>query len=967
MVFLTGFLRWSSWSVLGSLRKSGIALLVLLLLASCAGGGGGSSSPGVPGNSPPSSSPDVPEGLTSEPALTGLSFSQPGSTEISPFIPAQDVLQTLNSQVTSEQDPTPRLLLYENRFNPLVILTWAPIGIDPDRILRYEYRVDGGPWMMAPGTKRSLVVDNLVDGQTYHFQVRAEIDGGSPVISDVVPVPPHAPSTADPQPDQPLNLQARGGVGRILLTWDAPVPKTIPDVPEAREHILFYLYRETGGEWRNTDSPSAHLVEGLVNNRTYTFWILPVSQHGIGEPVSASATTTASHSAPDAPTALTATLDGQWTDLTWHAPLWDGGANITSYQYQVNGGAWQTLQTYTESADQCPYRCRVLGSVQGLTSGDRSRVRAVNQVGGGAQSNEAPVSGLPRLSVSDAFAREGVNAAIEFVVSLQPAATGAVTVEVATANGTAQSGTDYQALSTTVRFAAGETAKTVSVSMLDDGVDEGVEIFTLSLSNATGALILDAQAIGTIVNADPVPAAWVSRFGRMVGLQALDAIEARVRGANATRVQAGAMAQEVLHTLMDAQGAQQAPSQPGLRDFEGSQSGHRASTISGPALLAGSAFQYSAGEAGGLPEWTVWGRLATGGFEAKESGVALDGDVSTGFLGADLSHAGWLAGVALGVSEGEGEYDPRGGADRGKLESRLTSVYPYARLELGERMEVWGLVGYGRGELELTTHAGLKSDLEMLMGALGVQSDLDSDTLDLAVKSDALWVRTESDAQYTKDAGRLAASRGEVSRIRLILAGSRTFALDPGKTLIPSVEIGVRHDGGDADTGTGLEAEAVLRYVAGPLTAEAGIHGLIVHEESDYEEWGASGTVQLAPDTSGRGLSLRATSAWGVALGEAERLWSANHAGDVIEHNSLESRAQMEATIGYGIGLSGTRGVLTPFASHALSSMGARTNRIGGQWRTGSGFALDIEGRRRGEDSHEGPDHAVILRASLQW
>ena len=388
MVFLTGFLRWPSRSVPGPLGESGIALLVLLLLASCAGGGGGSSSP------------DVPEGLTSEPALTGLSSSPTGSSGTSPLIPAQDVQQTLNAQGVSDQ--TPGLLLYLARFDPLVILTWAqPSDINPDRILRYEYRLDDGPWMMAPGTRRSLVVDHLEDDQTYRFQVRAVIDAGSPVVSNIVSTFPHPPSTANPQPDQPLNLQARGGVGSILLTWDAPVPKTIPDESEARENILFYLYRETGGEWRNTDSPSAHLVEGLVNNCTYTFWILPVSQHGLGDPASTSATTTASHSAPDAPVALTATLDGQWTDLAWHAPLWDGGADITSYQYQVNGGAWQTLQAYPESANQCPYRCRLLGSVQGLASGDRSRVRAVNQVGGGARSNEAPVSGLPRLSVSD--------------------------------------------------------------------------------------------------------------------------------------------------------------------------------------------------------------------------------------------------------------------------------------------------------------------------------------------------------------------------------------------------------------------------------------------------------------------------------------------------------------------------------------------------------------------------------------
>ena len=60
----------------------------------------------------------------------------------------------------------------------------------------------------------------------------------------------------------------------------------------------------------------------------------------------------------------------------------------------------------------------------------------------------------------------------------------------------------------------------------------------------------------------------------------------------------------------------------------------------------------------------------------------------------------------------------------------------------------------------------------------------------------------------------------DASRLRLILEGSRAFEGDEGRTLTPSVELGLRHDGGDAETGTGLEAGAGIRYAGAGLTVE---------------------------------------------------------------------------------------------------------------------------------------------------
>ena len=85
-----------------------------------------------------------------------------------------------------------------------------------------------------------------------------------------------------------------------------------------------------------------------------------------------------------------------------------------------------------------------------------------------------------------------------FTVKLSKAYTEAVTVDYATADGTAKAGSDYTATSGKLTFAAGETTKTVTVKVLSDSVAEGTENFSLKLSNPTKATIADATGVGTI-------------------------------------------------------------------------------------------------------------------------------------------------------------------------------------------------------------------------------------------------------------------------------------------------------------------------------------------------------------------------------------------------------------------------------------------------------------------------------------
>jgi len=111
---------------------------------------------------------------------------------------------------------------------------------------------------------------------------------------------------------------------------------------------------------------------------------------------------------------------------------------------------------------------------------------------------------LPQIRVSDVTKSEGRggNNLFTFTVTLSAPSTGPVRVNYVTADGTARAGEDYTAVSGTLTFAPGETSKSITVVVKGDKKKEANETFSLNLSGATGAGILDGQGLGTILNDD---------------------------------------------------------------------------------------------------------------------------------------------------------------------------------------------------------------------------------------------------------------------------------------------------------------------------------------------------------------------------------------------------------------------------------------------------------------------------------
>jgi uncharacterized protein len=111
---------------------------------------------------------------------------------------------------------------------------------------------------------------------------------------------------------------------------------------------------------------------------------------------------------------------------------------------------------------------------------------------------------IPTASIGDATIVEGDagTASMVFTVTLSAAPTGPVTIDYTTADGSATAGNDYFATSGTLSFEAGETSKTISIPITGDTVGELRETLTVTLSDPSGATLLDGSATGTITDND---------------------------------------------------------------------------------------------------------------------------------------------------------------------------------------------------------------------------------------------------------------------------------------------------------------------------------------------------------------------------------------------------------------------------------------------------------------------------------
>ncbi len=576
----------------------------------------------------------------------------------------------------------------------------------------------------------------------------------------------------------------------------------------------------------------------------------------------------------------------------------------------------------------------------------------------------------PTLSIDSPSVTEGTGTrggTLRFTVSLSAASGRQATVAYARTGGTATSGTDYTALAAgTLTFAAGTTTRTIDVTVTGDATDEPDETVVVTLSTPTNATLATAVGTGTIVDDDDaaprvrlkaINEAVLPELSWALWGSALDAVTGRLESPDAA-------APTVADGLETAAGFARA-----------NESALEEGDVSWKELLGAESFAFGlAGDgeggpgAGGVVAWGSgdWRRLSR-----DEDALDWSGDAFSAHVGADAALRPDLrAGLAASwfSSDVDYTYTDRSGdaAVKGSHESRMTALTPYLGWDAGAGARLWGAAGYGWGEIEivdadLRERLAQKADSRFLAGAAGGSVPVWSQgPATLEAKGSA-----EATRWRVKDNGAaIAGVTAETQRLRLAAEGSRAHALPDGASLTPRLEAGVRWDGGDGATGAGLEAGGGLSWTdpARGLTVEAEGRALVAHNK-DVEEWGASGSMRLAPDADGLGLSFRLLPSWGASGSGVARLWDGSVVARPADGGGNEAR--LETELGYGLPALGGHGTATPYAGFGLAQGGERDTRAGVRLGLGAGFDLGIEAERRENAADTG--HGIGLDLRIRW
>ena len=162
------------------------------------------------------------------------------------------------------------------------------------------------------------------------------------------------------------------------------------------------------------------------------------------------------------------------------------------------------------------------------------------------------------------------------------------------------------------------------------------------------------------------------------------------------------------------------------------------------------------------------------------------------------------------------------------------------------------------------------------MAVAGAVSELPEparqDGAGVALKTEGRFTRTSSEAATGSSGGNLAAAQGDAWLVRVGFEGSRPFALGDGGSVVPSVEVGLRRDGGDAQSGVGAEFGGGLAVVAGGLAPDLPARGLVAHEASGLREWGGPRPPWVATPTRRRAGSPPRFARPGARRRAAERM-----------------------------------------------------------------------------------------------
>ena len=525
----------------------------------------------------------------------------------------------------------------------------------------------------------------------------------------------------------------------------------------------------------------------------------------------------------------------------------------------------------------------------------------------------------------------------------------------------------------TLGFATSQTIQDQAGHPLTDTIPTGTNHNSYLVDNTT------------METTEPLAAAWLAHMGRSVAQQVMDAVAKRSQVDPTPGLQLS-LAGEPLNTTELSSLADHHGLLAKVLGFEG---------VTRQQLAEGTGFALSpAGAPGGV---SLWGEAALSSFATTDHDLSLEADVFTTLLGGDWRSGQWQVGAALAHSTGSGTYHANPGVAHGagEVSSRVTGFYPYVHYAVTPQFSLWGVVGSGRGEWSLTPDGGRQQDMPLTLslaavGMEGLLRDGGSQGFTLKSRMDALWMGGSADAAEAADAEgdgedvlEVDDVAAEVSRLRLGLQASRSFPMGDHAVITPSLEMGLRQDGGDADTGFGLDMGAGLRWHHHRHGFSAQLQGrsLLTHMAEDFSDQGLSLAISWDPtpdSTLGPSFSLEqamggpATAQVEALLGGSATAASINNDG---EGGNVMGNRRLALRWGYGLSAFRDAFSLTPHLAVGFSSTERDTSLGWTLAPLGASFAapsttVSLEMTRREPTAHHhnaGPHHSLELQLDSRF
>ena len=786
-------------------------------------------------------------------------------------------------------------------------------------------------WTILAANLTSYIVDGLVNGETYSFEVRAVNTAGEGIASAEA-------TLALTKPGQPTDLSATSGINEADLSWTLPTNVNSITLVQVRHKVK----SEPDTQWSAwTDLPSAtaitHKVTGLVNGETYTFEVRVSNSVGDGDP--ASVDLMVELTVPGVVTGFAAVAGDTEADLGWTLPT---NAKITSVEvrHKVKSAPdtqWSGWTALSLSANT--------HKVTGLFNGETYvfEVRARNSKGAAdavsAEATLAPTRpGKPTgLTAAEGDAKIVVNWKLPTNVNDLTAVQ--VRHKAASAN--------WTNADSWVSLSSDATTYTVSTGLIL-GEEYTFQVRAVNAVGEGDAASINATVVEKNLLIQQSVEEILPNVAVIMGDQTVTGIRDRIQNYEMT-TRAGGVRFNLTNDGLFSPGSWRAPVPVDEQRF----------LYDGQfATLVNSLGVSNNGRR--APSFSIWTGATIKRFNDSGGELQYDGEL-TGFsfgidtrLGEDM-----VGGVTFSNYTTKTDYKRDSTSGHQKVE--VNSVNPYFGLKSPE-YSVWSFVGMGSGDLEVTQeNVGGINTSDLSMNSMGVGA------------SGAVWygkrttfhvtgefTRTEMDVDGSDT---IDAVKVGVMRSRMLIAASRRHEMIQGGYVEPKIEFGVAYDSGDGATGSRVEVGAGMHYLSPShrMTMSLSSYGLM--ERNDYGEWGVQGSIRMLPGVRDRGLSFSLQPSYGATVRGVERIWETGKlAGEVADERQYQPR--LDANLGYGFRIIGDRGLLTPYSEVSLEGED-RTYRVGTRFRYGARFELNLVGESA--DSIDDTGRSIKLQGGVRF